>query len=469
MLFEKLKEYSKNGVYPFHMPGHKRKSIDEDCIIPYDIDLTEIEGFDNLHSANGCIEDIEKKAENLFSVKNAFLLVNGATCGILSSIRAMTRTGDKVIVARNCHISVYNAIEICSLEPIYIMPDLLDDFGINNSISPSQIESALKDNPGTSLVIITSPTYEGIVSDIKSISNICHKYGAKLFVDEAHGAHFPFSDRFPSEAVRSGADAAVVSLHKTLPSLTQTALLLTNDNSICNALQTNLSIFESSSPSYILMASIEKCLDYIIENNDDFKKYTDNLDFFYNKTQSLKKIKVFYNQKNICSEYFGYDFGKILISTSGTAINGKKLAKILRENYKIETEMSYTNYVLAMTSVCDTVEGFTKLANSLIKIDKELRMNPKSECYTIAELPCKKFKSSQRFNFASQVIPLKNAENKISLEYIWAYPPGIPIIVPGEIISKRIIDTIFALKKNNIDIYSSEKMVPNFITVAKTD
>ncbi|MDD6433090.1 MAG: aminotransferase class I/II-fold pyridoxal phosphate-dependent enzyme [Ruminococcus bromii] len=469
MLFDKLKEYTKNGIYPFHMPGHKRNNIDEDGIIPYEIDLTEIEGFDNLHSPNNCIKNIEEKAERLYSVNKTFLLVNGATCGILSSIRAMTRAGDKVIVARNCHISVYNAIEICSLEPIYIMPDLLDDFGINNSISPLQIENALKDNPDTSLVIITSPTYEGIVSDIRLISDICHKYGAKLFVDEAHGAHFPFSDRFPSEAVQSGADVAVVSLHKTLPSLTQTALLLTNDNSICNALQANLSIFESSSPSYILMASIEKCLDYIIENGNDFKNYTDNLDSFYCKTQNLKNIKVLYNQKNICSSYFDYDFGKILISTSGTTINGKKLAKILRENYKIETEMSYTNYVLAMTSVCDSEQGFTRLADSLIKIDKELRMNPQSECHIITELPCKRFKSSQRFNFTPQVISLKNAENKISLEYIWAYPPGIPIIVPGEIISNQIIDTIFALKKNNIDIYSSEKMVPNFITVAKTD
>ena len=131
--------------------------------------------------------------------------------------------------------------------------------------------------------------------------------------------------------------------------------------------------------------------------------------------------------------------------------------------------MSYTNYVLAMTSVCDTAEGFARLADSLIKIDKELRMNTQSECYAITELPCKKFKTSLRFDCTSQIIPLKNAENKISLEYIWAYPPGIPIIVPGEIISNRIIDTIFALKKNNIDIYSSEKMIPNLITVAKTD
>lgn len=469
MLFDKLKKYTKSDIYPFHMPGHKRNSIDEDGVIPYNIDLTEIEGFDNLHSPNACIKNIEEKAEKLYSVNKVFLLVNGATCGILSSIRAMTHTGDNVIVARNCHISVYNAIEICSLEPICIMPDLLDDFGINNSISPLQIENALKDNPDTSLVIITSPTYEGIVSDIKSISDICHKYGAKLFVDEAHGAHFPFSDRFPSEAVQSGADVAVVSLHKTLPSLTQTALLLTNDNSICNALQENLSIFESSSPSYILMASIEKCLDYIIENSFEFNNYTDNLDLFYCKTKNLRKLKVLYNQKDVCSSCFDYDFGKILISTSGTEINGKKLAEILRENYKIETEMSYTNYVLAMTSVCDTAEGFARLADSLIKIDKELRMNTQSECYAITELPCKKFKTSLRFDCTSQIIPLKNAENKISLEYIWAYPPGIPIIVPGEIISNRIIDTIFALKKNNIDIYSSEKMIPNLITVAKTD
>ena len=213
MLYDKLKSYKESGIYPFHMPGHKRKDITNDGLLPYNIDLTEIDGFDNLHNACGCIKEIEKKAEKLYCVNRALLLVNGATGGILASIRAMTDYGDKIIVARNCHKSVYNAIELCGLNPEYILPEYDENYGIFASISPQNLKTLLDKNPDTKLVIITSPTYEGIVSDIKSISDICHRYGAMLFVDEAHGAHFPFSEKFPSEAVKCGADVAVVSLH----------------------------------------------------------------------------------------------------------------------------------------------------------------------------------------------------------------------------------------------------------------
>ena len=229
MLYDKLKKYSKSGVYPFHMPGHKRNPMLCDGIMPYGIDLTEIDGFDNLHNAEGCIFEVQNLAERLYNVKKAFLLVNGATGGILSAVRAMTNRGDKVIVARNSHKSVYNALELCGLEPEYIVPAVDDEFGINCSITPLQVEKAIVENPNTKLLIITSPTYEGVVSDIKEISRIAHLHNVSVLVDEAHGAHFPFSKSFPSEAVASGADAAVASLHKTLPSLTQTALLLTSN------------------------------------------------------------------------------------------------------------------------------------------------------------------------------------------------------------------------------------------------
>ena len=232
MLYDKLKKYSKSGVYPFHMPGHKRNTALSDGTMPYGIDLTEIDGFDNLHNAEGCILEVQNLAERLYNVKKAFLLVNGATGGILSAVRAMTNRGDKVLVARNSHKSVYNALEICGLEPEYIVPAVDDEFGINCSITPLQVEKAIVKNPNTKLLIITSPTYEGVVSDIKEICRIAHLHNVMVLVDEAHGAHFPFSKSLPSEAVASGADAAVASLHKTLPSLTQTALLLTSNESL---------------------------------------------------------------------------------------------------------------------------------------------------------------------------------------------------------------------------------------------
>lgn len=469
MLYDKLKNYSRNGIYPFHMPGHKRTAVNGETTIPYEIDLTEISGFDNLHNAEGCIKQIEEKAAQLYSVKRAFLLVNGATGGILSAIRATTKYGDKIIVARNCHKAVYNAIELCGLNPVYVMPESIDEYGIYSHISPQKVDKLLSENPDAKLVVLTSPTYEGVVSDIKAISEICKKFSVKLFVDEAHGAHFPFSDRFPNEAVNCGADVAVVSLHKTLPSLTQTALLLTNDFELKNKLKENLSVFESSSPSYILMSSIENCLNFISDNKSAFNRYTNNLDDFYNQAEKLKNIKILYCDKIVKENLFDYDIGKIIISTADTTLNGTQLAQILRMNFNIETEMAYTNYVIAMTSVCDSKEGFRMLINALSEIDKSFKrkINSSDILNIITEVPKKAFISSKRFEYASKIVYLKSAKGRVSLEYIWAYPPGIPLIVPGEVITKEIISTIEYLKSKNVEIYSSEKNLPDYISVAE--
>ncbi|MGN0501911.1 MAG: aminotransferase class I/II-fold pyridoxal phosphate-dependent enzyme [Ruminococcus sp.] len=470
MLYDKLKSYNESGIYPFHMPGHKRNDVANDGLLPYSIDLTEIDGFDNLHNACGCIREVENKAENLYCVNHAFLLVNGATGGILSSIRAMTNFGDKIIVARNCHKSVYNAIELCGLNPEYILPDYDEKYGVFTSVSPQKLELLLTKNPETKLVIITSSTYEGVVSDIKSISDICHRYGAMLFVDEAHGAHFPFSEKFPSEAVKCGADVAVVSLHKTLPSLTQTALLISDNSELSEKLQENLSVFETSSPSYILMSAIEKCLDFISDNKADFEAYTNRLLDFYNDTKSLKKLSILYNDKSFLENCFDYDFGKILISTARTNISGTELAKILREKYKIEMEMSYTDYLIAMTSVCDTDEGFSRLKKALFEIDNSLTKKEKTnDKYNFSEIPERSFNSFQKNNFNSEKILLKKAQGRVSLEYIWAYPPGIPLIVPGEVITDKLINRINILIENNIQINSTKNYMPDYIYAAEND
>lgn len=470
MLYDKLKSYKESGIYPFHMPGHKRTNITNDGLLPYRIDLTEIDGFDNLHNACGCIREVEKKAEKLYCVNRAFLLVNGATGGILSSIRAMTNFSDKIIVARNCHKSIYNAIELCGLNPEYILPEYDEKYGVFTSVSPQKLDLLLTKNPNTKLVIITSPTYEGVVSDIKSISDICHRHGVMLFVDEAHGAHFPFSYKFPCEAVKCGADAAVVSLHKTLPSLTQTALLLTDNSELSEKLQENLSVFETSSPSYILMSAIEKCLDFISDSKNDFEVYINRLSDFYSEIKALKNLTVLYNDDKFIESCFDYDFGKIVISTAETNISGTELAKIFREKYKIETEMSYTDYVIAMTSVCDTDEGFSRLKNALFEIDNLLNKKQKSHFNNyFSEVPERSFNSFQKNNYKPEKIMFKNAQGRVSLEYIWAYPPGIPLIVPGEVISDKLINQINILIENNIQINSTKNYMPDYIYAAEND
>lgn len=472
MLYDKLENYSNSGIYPFHMPGHKRNAIFDSSLIPYKIDLTEIYDFDNLHNAEGCILDVQKKCESAYDVDNAFLLVNGATGGILSAIRAITNYGDKVLISRNCHKSVYNAIELCGLDAIYVLPETDNTFGVFSSVTPKQIEKFLTENSDIKLVVLTSPTYEGVVSDIKSISKICHKFNAKLFVDEAHGAHFPFSRYFPKEAVKCGADVAVVSLHKSLPSLTQTALVLINDKCLANKIEDSLSVFETSSPSYILMSSIEKCIDFINTNAIMFDEYTARLSRFSEKCKLLNNLSVMcFGNDNIQNHsYFDFDISKIIISTKNTNICGTKLAEILRNKYKIELEMAYTDYVIAISSVCDTEDGFNRLSTALIEIDHDCyKNNSNVSCYVENKIPEKVFKSCVKHKYIGKFVCLENAIGKVSLEYVWAYPPGIPLLVAGERITKNIVQQITNLNRNNIETYSTFKMMPNKIYVSDLD
>ena len=464
MLYDKLKKYSKSGVYPFHMPGHKRNPMLCDGTMPYEIDLTEIDGFDNLNNAEGCILEVQNLAERLYNVKKAFLLVNGATGGILSAVRAMANRGDKVLVARNSHKSVYNALELCGLTPKYIVPKVDKEFGINCSITPSQAEKAIVENPDAKLLIITSPTYEGVVSDIKEICRIAHLHNVMVLVDEAHGAHFPFSKSFPSEAVASGADVAVASLHKTLPSLTQTALLLTSNESFINSLAENLAIFETSSPSYIFMSAIEKCLEFC-ENASAFDEFIKRLNSFNEKCKSLKKIKVlcYGNDEVKNHRFFDFDISKITVSVRGLDINGTQLAEILRNDFKIEPEMVCSDYVLLISTVCDTDEGFARLINALQIIDSKCSVKELNACRYSITMPKIAVKPCECSGKDGEFCLLEHSIDKISLEYVWAYPPGIPIIAKGEIITQDIANIIIAQIASGINVCSTKGKIPKEI------
>lgn len=456
MLYEKLKAYVSSDSYPFHMPGHKRIQVSG---LSATIDITEIDGFDNLHNTRGCLSDLQKNAAGLFGVRHAFALVNGSTVGILAAVRAMTKDGDRVLIARNSHMAVYHAAELCRLNTEYILPDTVDGLGIFASISPESVEQMLKTHPDTSLVVITSPTYEGVASDINSIAAICHRYGARLLVDEAHGAHFPFSDRFPKSAVPCGADAAVTSLHKTLPAMTQTALLLTNDDGLSNKMQRQLSVFETSSPSYVLLASIDRCLTFLKDSKDAFDAYAKRLDAFYQAAKVLRHLSLAHDDLLCAENVFDFDIGKLCIFGNGCR-SGKELMDILRSDFHLELEMALGEYALAMTSVCDTDEGFTRLINALAAIDSRCIRSDHPTAVTASPLPQKRYTISEALEQDGEMCDIDHAEGRISREYIRAYPPGIPIIVPGEVIDREVLSQLRALKSAGNEIITDYSAFP---------
>ena len=360
-----------------HMPGHKRNGSFLPLRSAAGFDITEISGFDDLHCPQGILANTQKSAANLYGSKEAFMLINGSTVGVLAAIGAHCKRKDKILTADNCHVSVPNAAELFGLDLVCINAASDKTSGVSCGMSPESIEAALIKDPQIRAVVVTSPTYEGVVSDIDAIAKTVHKAGIILIVDCAHGAHLGFSDAFPKNPVSLGADIVIMSLHKTLPALTQCSLLhVCSDRADTGAIKRMLDILQTTSPSYLLMASIDYCV-RLLETDADrlFREYEGNLKSFLKRLIDLRKLSVLEPKP----AFFALDPGKIVIVTKNRtlsdfeqdsfSLSGYELADILRKKYKIELERAYESYAIAMTSICDTPDGFERLADALLSID----------------------------------------------------------------------------------------------------
>ncbi len=452
-LLRRLTEYNPARI-PMHMPGHKRNTALLGKKLPYGIDITEVDGFDNLHEPEGVLKETAERFSALYGADAAFPLVGGSTCGILSAMHALTLPGDHALMSRGSHKSIYNGVELLSLVPHYLVPET-DALGVLKGISPAQVKEAFLKTPEISLVVLPSPTYEGVVSNIAEIAEICRRNGAYLLVDAAHGAHFGFSDAFPENAVKLGADIVVMSLHKTLPSLTQTALLAVCSERVdAKKIQNSLSVFESSSPSYVLLSSIDECAHFMKEKGKEkLDDLSANLLSFYKKAKELKALSVFHYK----------DFSKIIISTKNTHLSGAELAGKLRTEFSIETELSGENFVLAMATLCDRKKHFKKLLSALFAIDKTLSFEESKENIRPLPLPKMVSRPGDAKRKQGEFVLLNDAIGRECLEYIWHFPPGIPFICPGEEISKELIEAIQKTSPKS----SSGKLPENKICVAK--
>lgn len=468
-LIEKLSAYTSSDICPMHMPGHKRniKLLGE--MLPYNLDITEIPDFDNLQNPEGAIKQIACLAKELYGSSEVYLSVNGSTGAILAAIKACVRPYDKVIMARNCHRSVYNAVELNLLRPVYLNAPVDRNTGIAGSIDPEKTLLTLRANPDAKLVIITSPTYEGVQSDIHSIAEVVHKCGALLLVDAAHGAHLGFSPLFGESAVQAGADLSVMSLHKTMPALTQCALLHVNSGFKDHMkLQEAMNMFQTSSPSYVLMSSIDACL-RLIKNCGEalFAKYEAGLIKFFEEMKVLKHLRLLDaagDEKGKNRPFFRLDPGKLTVLTGGTSgLTGYELLRILREKYLIETEMAAPGYVVALTSLCDTDKNFRCLSTALIDIDKHLQGKAATEFFGTPGIPEYAFAPYEAPAQSGKNIRLNNAEGHVSLEYVWAYPPGIPLIVPGEIIPPEFISVCRHIISRGGTLHSTCGNLPEII------
>lgn len=473
-LKETLTAYKGTDVYPFHMPGHKRQPLD--FANPYEMDITEIDGFDNLHHASGILAEAQKRAAKLYGSKECFYLINGSTCGLLAAISAATKKGERVLVARNSHKAVYHALFLKELTAEYLYP-VITDTGIQGQITPEQVEESFHRYPDIAAVIITSPTYEGIVSDVAGIAQIAHRHGVPLIVDEAHGAHFGFGAGFPENAVRQGADAVIMSLHKTLPSFTQTALLhLCSDRISIEQVKKYLGIYETSSPSYLFMAGMDSCIRMIKEDGVQlFSDYRKKLEDFYGSARDLKYLHVMDRRDLHEEEAFDWDASKIVIFTGTSGMTGEELHQRLLQEYHLQMEMVSGDYVLAMTSMMDKEEGFLRLSAALHEMDcaygQRIKRTGNGENISggfiekIYQKNPKEMEIYQAWNLPGHEVPLEEAVGKMSADYLYLYPPGIPIIVPGEVITLDFLEKIKECESRGLTAHGSTNLSSGRINV----
>ena len=527
-LEQELREYGESDLYPFHMPGHKRQLKNESN--PYEIDITEVDGWDNLHQKSGILLDSALQMAQVFHTKESFYLINGSTCGILSAISAAVPRGGSILLARNSHKSAYHGIFLRQLKAYYAYPQITS-YGIQGSIFATDIEKELQKHADISAVFITSPTYDGVVSNIAEIAETVHRYGKILIVDEAHGAHFGFHPYFPESATSNGGDLVIQSLHKTLPAYTQTAVLHRCSERISSQnIQKYLGIYETSSPSYVLMAGIDRCVRMLHDQGPElFSTFSRRLTAFYKNVSQLKYLQVLSRNLLTGHEAYQLDPSKILISTIHSNCHGPELYHWLLEKYHLQMEMCSGEYVTAITTIMDTEEGFLRLEKALLEIDADCGpasvnkrtyfiqqlYQPMEQVMNIAEaeeaafnygnlqgkdtninankrnkyvdnsFKTNDFCEQDGFKSENQDVTVKagqegctdgyeimtddreSAVGKISGEYIYLYPPGIPVIVPGERITKQLQENLHHCHSLGLEIHGPERKNENLIKIVK--
>lgn len=467
-LYDKLKAYDSSDYYGFHMPGHKRNPEVTQVNLPYGIDITEIEGFDNLHHAEEILKEAQIRAAELYHAEETHYLINGSTAGILSAVMGCTKKGGKILMARNCHKSVYHAMFLNELHPVYLYPEFDETMELNVEVSPEKIECFLEEEKDIQAVVLTSPTYDGVLSNIERISKIVHRKGIPLIVDEAHGAHLGFHPYFPENSNTKGADVVIHSLHKTLPALTQTALIHLNGNRIDRRrIRKYLQIFQTSSPSYVLMSSMDECLRTVMNQGKNlFERYVSNLEYTRKQLKKLKQIRLL--------ETEAFDRSKLVISVKDTIVkkdhrlfNGKMLYEKLLSDYHLQMEMAAGSYVIAMTSIGDTKEGMDRLICALFEIDEQLeKRQGEQQSYDLPHLEqvYTSFEAEEKRimgNIQSRL--WQQAVGMVAMEYAYLYPPGIPLIVPGERMTEETVKKMEEYQKKGFSVEGI--CVENYIEV----
>lgn len=465
-LFNALMEYVDRNTLPFHVPGHKKGvGIDSEFknfigANPFKIDVTVFKLVDSLHHPTGPIKKAQELAADAYGAEASFFSINGTSGAIQAMIMSAVNDGDKIIVPRNVHKSITAGIILSGAVPIFMQPELDKKLGIAHGVPPETVKRTLEEHPDAKAVLIINPTYYGVATDLKKIAEIVHSHNIPLLVDEAHGPHLAFSDKLPLSALEAGADICAQSTHKIIGSLTQASLLHVNSKYISpKRVQQILNIIQTTSPSYILMASLDCARRQIaLEGNELLQKTIELCTYTRNEINKIPGFYCFGEEVLGMPGSYRFDPTKLTISSRELGITGFELDTILADKYHIQMELSDFYNVLAVGSFGDTKEGMDKLLKALKEISAEYFENKESiqDFLDIPAIPKKILNPREAFYSDKVSIPIKESLGKISGEFLLAYPPGIPLLCPGEEITQDVLDYVEDLKRANLYVQGTE-------------
>ncbi len=465
-IYEALMRYKKARVVPFDVPGHKqgrgnpmlKDFLGEQCL---SVDVNSMKPLDNLCHPTSVIKEAEELAADAFKSKHAFLMVNGTTSAVQAMVMSVCKRGEKIIMPRNVHRSAINALVISGAVPVYINPGVNKKLGIPLGMKVEDVEKAIKENPDAKAVLVNNPTYYGICSDLRRITELAHAHGMYVLVDEAHGTHFYFGENMPVSATAAGADMAAVSMHKTGGSLTQSSFLLLNCDLnvgyVRQIIKQIINLTQTTSGSYLLMSSLDLARrDLVLNGKEIFAKVTRLAQYARHEINKIGGYYAFSEELVDGNEVFDFDRTKLSIFTRDIGLAGIEVYDLLRDEYGIQIEFGDIANILAIISVGDRELTIERLISALYEI-KRLYSKDKAGMFDHEYINPEVICTPQDAFYSDKVsVPMNESDGRICAEFVMCYPPGIPILAPGEKITKEILDYIEYAKEKGCLLTGTE-------------
>lgn len=451
-VYEALERFRRQHVVPFDVPGHKRgrgnpelvKLLGEKCV---SLDVNSMKPLDNLCHPVSVILNAENLAADAFGAAHSYFMVGGTTSAVQSMVLSACKAGDKIILPRNVHRSVINALVLCGAEPVYVNPEVDTHIGIALGMELSQVEQAIIAHPDATAVFVNNPTYYGICSDLRSIVELAHKHGMLALVDEAHGTHLYFNESLPISAMQAGADMSAVSMHKSGGSLTQSSLLLLGENVNTRYVEQIINLTQTTSASYLLLSSLDiSRRNLALRGRESFEKVKNMAEYAREEINSIGGYYAYGKDLVNGGSIFDYDVTKLSVYTRDIGLTGIEVYDLLRDEYDIQIEFGDIGNILAYISIGDRIQDIERLVGALEDI-KRLYSRRTSKLHNAEYItPIVAATPQKAFYAEKELVPVRETAGRICGEFVMCYPPGIPILAPGEMITEEIIDYILYAK-----------------------